>query len=893
MIGRLTQLSRARRGLALASTALIAVAVLPATQSGAADEPVPGMAGIDVSLPLTDSAVTINGRGTFADMEFTINQTENLTNQAVSVTWSGGEPTGSVGLRTFNSDFVQIMQCWGEPDAAVPENPGPPPEKCVWGSLNPTAASSVDGFATHLVTSRAFANRDFPDFEQSVGTIDAESGDVYRDFIAVDGTVVTDHVDATATGAFQSYWLNQYFDSRKTNEVPGVRTLSDGNGQALFRVDTGVESTGLGCGQRVEPTASGGPKVPRCWLVIVPRGSPDEENVGIPFPASTGVASSPMSPDRWANRVAVELDFTPVDSPCDLSDDQRRINGTELVLNAVVSWQPVLCTQRGRLPYAYGVVSDGLARSQIVNAGPGAPGMVAMHRPHAAGTSTPDDPIIYAPLATSAVSIGFNVERVGVLGGTRDRRLQGVRYAEMNLTPRLVAKLLTQSYRSQLEIRGSEPYEWDDDNPSNMFLDPDFRQFNPEFELWGTGSTKHSGGLVLPAPNSDLALQLWEWILADPEAKAWLDGAADEWGMVVNPVYATTAGANSNGAAFGTPVPEQFPKSDPYCFQAPPLVNNPAVVPPALCGLDWFPYASGLGDAAFRTGVTDDGSKTAFNGFAGDARDVWKSSGPQTLGRRTMLGLTDLVSVNRFGLQAARLSRAGDGGVDREFVAPNDESLGRAVASMTEEEGMLQLDPTAVDPGGYPLTTVAYAAIKPLDLDEAARDDFAAFLDYAAGPGQVPGSDLGQLPAGYLPLSEELAAQTKAAADAVRTLQAPPPPAAPPTDPSGVPLAQSAFLPSELSSFDGTSSGITSSDAADAVTEPTEPGGSTEPEAETPSSSGLMTPVASLGAGRFAVVAAGFVALLAALGFLEITKGRPRRRSAAVLPAGPTAPTHE
>lgn len=889
-----------RRLLGAAAGAIgIALAALPIPApepAGGTDDAWPGMAGVDTSLPPTDSKVTVRGRGAFSNMEITVSQTEDLTNQAISITWRGGEPTNSEG-RTFYSNFVQVMQCWGDPDGAVPENPGPPPEQCVWGALNPTAASEIPGFATQMVTSRAFSNEHFPDFDPAIGTVD-QSGDVYRDFVAVDGTVVTDHVDHTATGDFDQFWLNTYFDSVKSNEVPGVRTLSNGRGQTLFTVNTGVESSGLGCGQRVQPTSGGGePTVPRCWLVIVPRGTPEVENEGTPFPPSIGVASSPMNPRSWRNRIAVELHFTPVDSPCDINAEQRRINGTELALAAVASWQPVLCTQPGSRPYAYGVGADGLARQQIMNDGLGAPGMVVVNRPVPAEIVREDDPVLYAPLATSAVAIGFNVERVGALGGTDDRRLQGVRYSRINLTPRLVAKLLTQSYRSQVSIRNSDPYEWDDENPIAMFSDPDFLQFNPEFTLWGAGSGKHAGGLVLPSGPSDLANQVWEWILADAEAAEWLAGEPDEWGMVVNPVYATDPERNTNGFAFGSPPPDSFPKTDPYCYQAPELASG--VVPPPLCALDWFPYSSGFAGAARTVAAANDGAKTLLDLFAGVAHEAWRGGGPQALGRRTMFGVTDLPSAERFGLQTARLSRAGDNGADREFIAPDDVSLNRAVRSMSLVDGMLRIDPDDVNGDAYPLTTIAYAAIRPLALSDDDREGYAAFLEYAAGPGQEPGRELGQLPPGYVPLSSQLAETTMAVAEQVRTLEAPeePPPTTEPptTEPppttsttSGVPAptgspppAPGATAPNRVSS----SGGSTTDSEGEAATPPTiEITEIATTPSESPPRRGV-TPVTALGNARFAVIAVAVLALLSFLGTLEITK-RPRRAPASDASAG-------
>ncbi len=874
----------------LALAPLVAVALVPAP-AGSDEEPVPGMAGVDTSLPKTESAVTVSGRGSFSGLRLTVNQTSELTNQAISVTWQGGNPTVAQGAKLFSAHFLQFMQCWGEPDAEVPENPGPPPEKCVWGALNPTAASELPGFATNLVTSRAFWHRDFPGEAPNVGTYDG-SGELFRDFVAVDGTVVTDHIDHTASGEFDQYWQNPYFDSIKSNEVPGVRTLGDGTGQLLFTVNTGLESNGLGCGQRVEPSTGGERKVPRCWLVIVPRGLPEVENAGTPFDPNIGVATSPMSPENWRNRVAVELDFTPIDSPCDISGQQRRISGNELPTKALSSWQPVLCTQPGLLPFAYGTVSDQLARRQVLDDSESAPGMVAVNRPLPEGGSGEDDPVLYAPLTISAATIAFNVERIRSLD-TPDDRLQRVRFATMNLTPRLVAKLLTQSYRGQVEIRGSEPfyedeetgepipYTWHVENPLHMLADPDFLRFNPEFRLWQSGSGKHAGGLILPAGTSDLATQVWDWILADPEASAWLEGAPDEFGMKVNPIYSTDAGKNPSGIAFAEVAPDSFPKADPYCFQEAKLASG--VTPGELCAIDWFPYVDSLAVTARNTARAADESKTVLDRTAGLVTEAWRRSSPQGDGRRTMLGLTDTPSANQYGLQTARLSRAGDNGADREFVVPDANGLARSVASMTEEGHVLQVDPTGLGRGAYPLTTVTYAAIRPLALDDEEREDFAAFLDYAAGPGQVPGLDLGQLPPGFLPLPPALAETTGSVADQVRTLQRSDEPS--PTTSTTVETGSSSETPSG-SDFGGSGasrSGLfgTGSDGPGvAAGNPPPDDGTDGVEIAAPSAAEgdrLTTPFEALGSGRFVLAMIAGLAVLSALGSLEIRNGIARR----------------
>ena len=190
--------------------------------------------------------------------------------------------------------------------------------------------------------------------------------------------------------------------------------------------------------------------------------------------------------------------------------------------------------------------------------------MVVVSRPLSPASLNPDSPVIYAPISLSGLVIGFNIERNPRPEAPAEaQQLSGVRVAELNLTPRLVAKLLTQSYRLQVTIGTPPAYDWMVENPADLGTDPDFLRFNPEFQLLYTADGRTFSGLQLPAGSSDAALQVWEWILADAEARAWLNGTPDEWGMKVNPVYAATAAANSNGVAFGDPLPNSFPKGDP------------------------------------------------------------------------------------------------------------------------------------------------------------------------------------------------------------------------------------------------------------------------------------------------------------------------------------------
>lgn len=881
--------------------AVFAIGVALATSAVARADAEPGSQGTDTSLPSTDSAMTVPGRGKYADLKITVNQTEHLLNQAVSVTWTGGTPSNRPGSRFFG-DFLQIMQCWGDPDGTVPGNPGPPPAQCEQGATM-GAYNPPDSAVNRGATRRLLGLDSWDVFDPNIGYHDASTHEWWMPFRAVDGTTINIQENAKfdPSNPNGDYWLNPYFNMVTTNEVVAGPTQKDGSGSELFQVVTGVESSGLGCGQRVQHLADGTTKVPQCWIVVVPRGTPTEESEGFPFalPELAGVQTSPLIPSAWANRIAIPISFNPVDSPCSIADIERRIAGNDLAHPAIESWQPVLCSGAGSPPYSYAPVADSTARSLLSHPQPGSAGMVVLSEPLPPANVDPDKPIVYSPLSISGVVIGFNAERNPKSEApATEQELAGIRVAEMNLTPRLVAKLLTQSYSSQFTISGVSPrFDWMQDNARHLGADPDFVRFNPEFDLLDIGDTRTFGGLQLPLGNSDAARKVWEWILADSEAATWLAGVPDEWGMRVNPIYSTNPAVNPSGLAFADPLPNSYPKSDSYCYQPPATAT---FLPPAACAIEVIPYAQNMRDAAVRARTAYDAAKIAGNPFANNSFEYWKATEPQRIGARSMLALTDTASAARFGLQTARLSRAGDDGAGREFVASTSTALTSAVDAMSpgEEPQVRELAPAAVPAGAYPLTTMTYAASAPLGLDAKARAEYAAFLRYAVTQGQHPGLELGMLPPGYAPLPAGLVAQGLHSAELIESLE-PAEPAEPATTtpttvasssvpqaddqaPSDIPAVQSS--PSTSSGRRkpaATSSTSTSTPESTAsTTVPAASAFSTTPTSSQPTSSVAgSTPSSSVApALRWAMPSLAGFSLLSALAAMEISR-RPRRAS--------------
>ncbi|MEO6571761.1 MAG: hypothetical protein ABIO83_09455, partial [Ilumatobacteraceae bacterium] len=232
------------RNWSIGTAAICAVCFAAQSSSSAAPvlptESVPGSQGTDTALPLTPSAVTVNGRDDFAGLTVTVNQTANLTNQAVSVTWTGGAPTIQ-GPGRFGGNFLQIMQCWGDDDGTEPLNPGPPPEQCVQGAVGGTYEGVAAGVAPNgSAITREMSVEGWESYDPSAGRLDPKTGVVWRPFRAVRG----DEIPIQTNSSFNptvagNYWQNPYFDIITTNEIAGASTGPDGTGAELFRVDTG------------------------------------------------------------------------------------------------------------------------------------------------------------------------------------------------------------------------------------------------------------------------------------------------------------------------------------------------------------------------------------------------------------------------------------------------------------------------------------------------------------------------------------------------------------------------------------------------------------------------------------------------------------------------------
>lgn len=684
----------------------------------------------------------------FPDLAVTVSQTENLMSQGILVSWTGGiHSTVPSGDSNGGANFLQLAQCWGDD----PLNPGQPDRTtCQYGAFR-TAGSARDNFVRNdsvvaaedqqfTSPSNGMANPTYTSipFRSATGKTISSIGENHEKL----------DVDVNT---------NEFFTQYTSNEVKWAGSGSAGTGATRFEVQTAIQSPGLGCGAPI--AQSDGTTAPQsCWLVAIPRGTADS--------GASSITKSGLFWDSWKHRIAIKLDFKPLGLTCPIGAAERQITGSALVAGAVSSWQPTLCGSTGGAVYTIstGAESDALQTSLTQQSAP----LALTTR---ASTSELTDSLAYAPISLTGLSIGFAIDREPMPDDKTPESVTdqaGTAFSEIKLTPRLIAKLLTNSYLDSLPtfadkahlgfVSAADPGH----NARNLVLDPDFRAINdPEWDYESLVSPSLAD-LLVPQGRSDAAWQLWRYVLSDPEAVDFLAGKKDPWNMVVNPWTTTDATTNLSKSAFVLPR-EDFPKADPTEQAGGSDGSLPINV------VSWRPYTNDLDQAGYLT-LRGDGQVL---GLWDPTSSPAKYSKLQRYlpGKQRVLSLTDTASAARYQVVSASLKNASGA-----FVAPTTDSLTAAAAAMTPVAGQPQVyeyDPAgtaaAAAPTAYPLAMPVYAAANPRSTDAAARADYATFIRYAATEGQKPGTDPGTLPAGYAPIPPGWRDQALAAANVIQS----------------------------------------------------------------------------------------------------------------------------
>ena len=711
----------------------------------------------------SSSAVTVAANGydldyanaPMPDLKVTVSQTENLTSQGIVVSWTGGARSTRPQGVDQGQNFMQIAECWGED----PNNPGHPDRTtCQFGAFaNGGRDSTVDENTVENPKNIA------PQDEQYTSPRLSYFNPAYTSipFRSVTGVTVANVVTGTNGVKKRDSTIdvnnNQFFTAYTSNEVKWAGSDNTGTGKAKFEVQTSLQSQGLGCGQPVVVT--GQPVTGQsCWLVVIPRGTKDSGQDYVTKPG--------LFWDAWQHHIAFKLSFEPVGVHCAIGSAEKQLAGSELAFGAISSWQPNLCL--GASGSAF-VLSTGSESDAVTAASTTTPSPLALTaRPL---QTTKPDPMAYAPVAVSAVTIPFNIDRLVTSTGTvpqlyKDRT--ALPFTALNLTPRLVAKLLTGSYLDALPGGASRKHigytNLADPGPNarNITKDPDFLKVNDVEWQYQNLTSPALADALMPNGRSDLAIQLWRYVMADPDAVAFMKGDADPWGMKINPWFSTNAAINPTGTGMTLPR-DNFPKADP--IESPAQTGFSPAGPVDL--VTWRPYTASFDTGAYQTLRADGQVLGAWD--VAKLPPAYGKSQRDLIGDEKVIALSTAASAARYQtINASLLNSAGN------FVSPTSESMLAAAAAMTPtaaQPKVLEYDPAGAAAKAaatsYPLTMPVYATLNPLQTDAGLRAAYANLIRYAATDGQVVGAAPGQLPMGYAPIPKAWSDQALVAATAI------------------------------------------------------------------------------------------------------------------------------
>ena len=741
-----------------------------------------------------------------------VDVTTNLREQQIlNVNWSGAQPTSDQaddptrnasvnGANTAEYPML-LMPCRGDAQTITPQT--------CWNEY--VASRGTRDIGVQYPPWRLDSDAAQADRAVHAGEPDSHSGcsatftaSHQLPFVAADGTAYYG-----SGGGGEAYRPGLYNAcGRQPPEAPGTEdaqasfpdpttyntTAPDGTGTARFSVRTATSNRSLGC-SAVVPCAlvaipimgincDGGAGLPADQLPdpsnqdAIDALNQDEQDCELGGASPPGTQSGGQSfnysvtgrlwwsASNWKNRIVVPLSFAPADNLCDgFSKRAIEVYGSELLVQATTQWAPKFC--RDSDPNVAAVkhvqLEEPLARRELDTG-----------QLQAVVTSRPPDqpysePVVNVPIGVGGFAISYDIDKG-----------DGEPYHSLKLTPRLLAKLLTQSYLGAVPgnyypTPAPTPLMPDPKgymarfagNPGTLTADPEFLKLNPvahnaKYGDWG-GSTDV---LQMIGSQSDVMQALTSYINADPEARAWLNGLPDPWGMIVHPAYlGITLPVQSwnlqDTFTFGDYAASWPPDAGALnpCFLAFPggLMRNMHMAPAArfLAVRQALQTAHSLGS---QCGSAEPDAVT------GDILPVLIRDPVQPVGKHFLIGLTPLADAKRYGFDVASLQvggakQQGKFPDDRTFVSPDSVSLTAAAkrfefdpqnVMFTLPYDKLVADPTAAN--AYPGTMVVYAAVR-TNLSPPDETAYAHMATYMLGDGQKPGAEVGQLAAGFAPLT--------------------------------------------------------------------------------------------------------------------------------------------
>ncbi len=657
--------------------------------------------------------------------------------ERVGISWSGAAPSGGrasnpYGEKGLLQEYpVMILQCRGVDDARLPVAKRVRPETCWTSSVAQRSQRLRSRSESTWLVDRYAESAD----RQPLSGMDPFPA---ADCPELDTTVANTHLTEFVSRAGRTYPAcaadkmppEAAVDAAFPPSELAAYTDLEGNGAAQFEVRSAVENESLGCTHQVA-----------CSIVVVPILGISCDKPSSPMTstdracrktgrfaagssnfAEEGVdqAVSPSlwwSASNWRNRFSIPVTFGLPAGVCDVLDPRAPTSffGSELMAQAALQWAPAYCLRKDRFNFALSQMPDNVGFENM-ESGSGPAAFVSSEHQQAGA-----DPIGYAPTAITGFSVGYTI----------DRPDNGGEYDRLRLNPRLLAKLLTQSYLGSDLGRGHPGIG---DNPLAIMDDPEFVRLNPGLSR----NVQEAGATLLSlSVSSDLIRQVTAYIAQDADAMAFVSGTPDPWGMKVNPAYQSLDLPRDEWPLLDSYIPEtqnECLKQNPtvYFTQLASPVSNLRTIADAL--IDAWPYVQTRCEYDTATSTYKLGRKDR-----------------QNYGTRFMLGLVSLGDADRFGMRSAALLTS-----KGRYVAPTSRSLSAAVGLMRRSGAHrpFTLTQEAVTAAGdaYPGTMVVYTSAKLENLPRAQARKVASFVRIATSEGQVPGRGNGDLPGGYLPI---------------------------------------------------------------------------------------------------------------------------------------------
>ncbi len=679
----------------------------------------------------------------FPGLAVTVSQTQDLIQQAVTVNYTGGKQSSVPNQALGGANFLQIAECWGDEKGS--NGTRPDRTTCQYGGFNTVGATRWSNRNTDTEASSEDAQY------TAAGAGWWEPSLTAVPFVSATGVTIASVVNSTRVVNPPDLDNNQFFTKYTTNEVSWAGFAADGTGSVSFELQTAQQSPGLGCGAAVT-AANGTVSGASCWLVIIPRGTTDASGMGI--------TQSGLLWETWKHHVAIRLNFKPAGLSCAIGASERQLSGSELMTAAVSQWQPKLCNSAGGAVYSLltGAESDAALAANGTSVAP-----LALVSRALSAEGVPDN-LTYAPIGLTGISIGFAIDYAAnptmkVPDSVAGKERQA--FSTLKLTPRLLAKLLTASYTDAVPPAANASHLT---GTRNITQDPDFLAINDsDWKYMSIAGVGVSDALA-PLGRSDAAWEVWSYIMGNADAKAFMNGQADPWGMKVNPYYSTNESVNPTGTGLTLPR-DDFPKADPIEYE----------------GAAGYAYANVINLVTWRA-FTSSLDKGGYLVLRGDPQKLgaWDplsippkfGSGDRALvGLQAVIGLTDSSAAAKYQVvQASLLNPAG------QYVTPTTPALTAAAAAMSVDPKQSQVVAFDVSSSAakaataaYPLSMPVYAAANPAMSDATVRADYANFITVAASTGQVSGTGDGELPDGYAPIPAAWRTQALAAAATIKS----------------------------------------------------------------------------------------------------------------------------